>query len=117
MLSTVLVLGMLPGLAFFEAGLLNHKTTVSLFMQMFCGLSVLALMWILVGYRFSVYPLSRLLLYSFIPHAVWPSDLMHRPGFLAPLSAISTTYYFMTSASLTLTKNFTFLRALTAIFK
>ena len=52
MLSTVLVLGMLPGLAFFEAGLLNHKTTVSLFMQMFCGLALLALMWIVVGYRF-----------------------------------------------------------------
>ena len=51
MLSTVLVLGMLPGLAFFEAGLLNHKTTVSLFMQMFCGLALLALMWIVVGYR------------------------------------------------------------------
>jgi Amt family ammonium transporter len=51
MLSTVLVLGMLPGLAFFEAGLLNHKTTISLFMQMFCGLSVLALMWIVCGYR------------------------------------------------------------------
>jgi ammonia channel protein AmtB len=31
MLSTVLVLGMLPGLAFFEAGLLNHKTTISRF--------------------------------------------------------------------------------------
>ncbi len=54
MLSTVLVLGMLPGLAFFEAGLLNHKTTVSLFMQMFCGLAVLALMWIVLGYRFII---------------------------------------------------------------
>jgi ammonia channel protein AmtB len=91
MLSTVLVLGMLPGLAFFEAGLLNHKTTVSLFMQMFCGLSVLALMWIMVGYRFTVFSSPVLLSYILIFPAVWPLDLMHHRGSLALSSATSTT--------------------------
>jgi ammonia channel protein AmtB len=92
MLSTVLVLGMLPGLAFFEAGLLNHKTTVSLFMQMFCGLSVLALMWIFVGYRFrSPFIVPSSFVCFLIPLAAWPSDPTRLPGSPAPSSATSTT--------------------------
>ena len=78
MLSTVLVLGMLPGLAFFEAGLLNHRTTVSLFMQMFCGLALLALMWIVVGYRSEaqLLPADAACFTSMLQPGAWPRRLV-----------------------------------------
>ena len=49
MMATILVLGMMPGLAFFEAGLLRKKNTLSLVTQIFTGLSILAVMWHLFG--------------------------------------------------------------------
>ncbi len=45
LVSTILVLGMMPALAFFEAGLLRSKNTLSLVTQIFGGLVVLAFMW------------------------------------------------------------------------
>jgi Amt family ammonium transporter len=50
LMSTVLVLGMFPGLAFFEAGLLRKKNTTSVLAQVFCGLAILSCMWTAVGY-------------------------------------------------------------------
>lgn len=43
-------LGMMPALAFFEAGLLRKKNTVSLLTQIFVGLSVLAVQWHIIGF-------------------------------------------------------------------
>lgn len=56
LMSTVLVLGMFPGVAFFEAGLLRRKNTTSLLAQVFCGLSCLSVMWVLVGFSLTFGP-------------------------------------------------------------
>jgi Amt family ammonium transporter len=50
LMATVLVLGMFPGVAFFEAGLLRLKNTVTILAQVFCGLAMLSVMWICFGF-------------------------------------------------------------------
>lgn len=50
LLSSVLVLGMMPALAFFEAGMLRSKNTLSVITQVFTGLMVNSVMWFVVGY-------------------------------------------------------------------
>ena len=54
--ATILVLGMLPGLALFEAGLLRSKNTVSITLQVMGGLSVLSTMWFLFGFSLTFGP-------------------------------------------------------------
>lgn len=49
-ISTILVLGMIPALGLFEAGLLRAKNTTSIISQVFGGTVVLALMWDLFGF-------------------------------------------------------------------
>jgi Amt family ammonium transporter len=56
MVATILVLGMMPSLAFFEAGLLRRKDTLSVLVQIFAGLSLLSVMWILFGYSLTFGP-------------------------------------------------------------
>lgn len=50
LISAVLVLGMLPALAFFEAGLLRAKNSLSLITQIMGGFITLSVMWDLFGY-------------------------------------------------------------------
>eukprot|EP00047_Mylnosiga_fluctuans_P016062 m.51374 g.51374 ORF g.51374 m.51374 type:complete len:410 (-) comp6304_c0_seq2:92-1321(-) len=50
MISTVLVLGMIPGLAFFEAGLLRSKTVLSIMMQIFTGFVINSVLWFILGF-------------------------------------------------------------------
>jgi len=50
LVSSILVLSMMPALAFFEAGLLRSINTVSLVTQIMSGTAVLAAMWHLIGY-------------------------------------------------------------------
>jgi Amt family ammonium transporter len=50
LLSFILVLGMMPALAFFEAGLLRSKNTLSLITQILAGLVILSVMWDLFGF-------------------------------------------------------------------
>lgn len=50
LVSSALVLGMMPGLSFFEAGLLRRKSAVSIITQVFIGLALMNLLWILVGF-------------------------------------------------------------------
>ena len=45
LLATVLVLGMMPALAFFEAGLLRRKNTLSIITEVFVGLTMMQFMW------------------------------------------------------------------------
>lgn len=54
LISTVLVLGMMPGLGFFEAGLLRSKNTTSIMIQIFSGASVLSVLWVLFGYSITL---------------------------------------------------------------
>jgi len=49
-ISTILVLGMSPALALFEAGMLRSKSTVSIISQIFAGVITLSVMWVMVGY-------------------------------------------------------------------
>ncbi|KAL6073060.1 Ammonium transporter [Balamuthia mandrillaris] len=50
MVCTVLVLGMMPALAFFEAGLLRAKNTLSIITQIFVGIALMAVLWHLIGF-------------------------------------------------------------------
>ncbi|CAF3434204.1 unnamed protein product [Rotaria socialis] len=50
LISSILVLSMMPALAFFEAGLLKSINTVSLVTQIIGGASILSVMWHLIGY-------------------------------------------------------------------
>ena len=50
LISAVLVMGMLPALAFFEAGLLRAKNSLSLITQIMGGFITLSVMWDLFGY-------------------------------------------------------------------
>lgn len=54
LISTVLVLGMMPGLAFFEAGLLRAKNTTSIVIQIFSGAAFLPVLWVLFGYSLTL---------------------------------------------------------------
>ena len=49
-IATVLVLSMMPGLAFFESGLLRRRSALSVVTQVFVGISVLNLLWFLFGF-------------------------------------------------------------------
>lgn len=53
LIATILVMGMLPALAFFEAGLLRSKNTLSLITQIIGGFITLTMMWDLFGYSFT----------------------------------------------------------------
>jgi len=49
-IATVLVMFMTPGLAFFYAGLVGQKNSISIMMQSFAALGVTTLLWVTVGY-------------------------------------------------------------------
>eukprot|EP00053_Salpingoeca_punica_P013386 m.120945 g.120945 ORF g.120945 m.120945 type:complete len:457 (+) comp16190_c0_seq1:587-1957(+) len=49
MICTVLVLGMMPGLALFEAGLMPSSSTVSILTQVLSGMALNSVMWYLIG--------------------------------------------------------------------
>jgi len=51
-----LVLLMIPALGLFESGLLRKKNAVSVFMQIFCGLALLSVMWFVFGFSLSFGP-------------------------------------------------------------
>jgi ammonium transporter, Amt family len=50
LISTGLVMIMIPALGFFEAGLLRSKNAISVIMQCFSGLAVLSILWIVIGF-------------------------------------------------------------------
>jgi ammonium transporter, Amt family len=50
LVSTGVVMLMIPALGFFEAGLLRSKNSVSVIMQTFSGLAILSILWIVVGF-------------------------------------------------------------------
>ncbi|KYQ99652.1 ammonium transporter [Tieghemostelium lacteum] len=56
LLSTILVLGMMPALAFFEAGLLRSKNTLSIITQVISGIVVLTVMWQAFGFSLTFGP-------------------------------------------------------------
>jgi Amt family ammonium transporter len=51
LVSTILVILMiLPGLALFYAGLVRAKNVLSILMQVLCGFSLIAILWVIYGY-------------------------------------------------------------------
>jgi len=50
LISAALVMLMTPGLAFFYAGMVNHKNVVSTLLQNFIALPLIGLLWIIFGY-------------------------------------------------------------------
>jgi len=70
LVSTVFVLGMSPALAFFEAGMLRSKNTLSIISQIFVGNVVLSVMWLVVGYSLS-FGTSFLGIIGGLDHIFW----------------------------------------------
>ena len=56
LISTALVMFMIPGLAFFYGGLVRRKNILSVLMQCFILLGVLSIQWVLFGYSLSFAP-------------------------------------------------------------
>lgn len=50
LICSALVMLMTPGLAFFYAGMVNRKNVVSTLLQNFVALSVIGLLWVIIGY-------------------------------------------------------------------
>jgi ammonium transporter, Amt family len=50
LISTGLVLLMIPALGFFEAGLIRSKNALSILMQTFSGLAILSVLWFIIGF-------------------------------------------------------------------
>ena len=50
LVSTGLVMIMIPALGFFEAGLIRSKNSLSVIMQSFSGLAILSILWIVIGF-------------------------------------------------------------------
>jgi ammonium transporter, Amt family len=50
LISTALVMLMIPALGFFEAGLIRSKNALSILMQTFSGLAILSVLWFVIGF-------------------------------------------------------------------
>jgi Amt family ammonium transporter len=58
LVSTGLVLLMIPALGFFEAGLIRSKNALSVLMQTFSGLAILSVLWFVIGFTLVYAPPS-----------------------------------------------------------
>ena len=56
LMSTALVMIMLPGLAFFYGGLVRRKNVLSTVMHSFFGLSIVSVVWVVVGFTLAFGP-------------------------------------------------------------
>jgi ammonium transporter, Amt family len=56
LVATALVMLMTPGLAFFYAGMVRRKNVINVLMQSFIALSVVTVLWLVIGYSLSFAP-------------------------------------------------------------
>lgn len=101
LVSTVLVLGMCPALAFFEAGMLRSKNTLSIITQVFVGNTILSVMWLFFGYSL-VFGTSIFGIIGGLDHILWinvPYDKCGR--FAANVPAALHALFHMMFASIT----------------
>src|SRR6476469_9946721 len=56
LMSTALVMIMLPGLALFYGGLVRRKNVLSTIMHSFFGLAIVSVVWVLVGFSLAFAP-------------------------------------------------------------
>lgn len=68
LISTILVMGMLPALAFFEAGMLRSKNTLSIITQIIGGFITLTVMWDLFGYSLTFSPVEYVVSVGYIDY-------------------------------------------------
>jgi Amt family ammonium transporter len=79
LIAGCLVLLMIPALGLFESGLLRKKNTVSIFMQIFFGMSLLSVMWFVFGFSLSFGPSTTGIIgnldWSFLKGIPWDAPL------------------------------------------
>jgi len=78
-----LVLLMIPALGLFESGLLRKKNVVSIFMQIFFGMSLLSVMWFVFGFSLSFGPSTEGIIgnldWTFLKGVPWDDSLDYAP--------------------------------------
>src|SRR4051812_14564687 len=82
--ATALVLSMSPALALFEAGMLRSKNTLSIITQIFSGMIVLSMLWMLVGYSLTFGESAAGIIGNPIQHAFWRNLPYDQPSVHAP---------------------------------
>ena len=79
LIAGCLVLLMIPALGLFESGLLRKKNVVSIFMQIFFGMSLLSVMWFVFGFSLSFGPSTTGIIgnldWSFLKGIPWDAPL------------------------------------------
>ena len=79
LIAGCLVLLMIPALGLFESGLLRKKNVVSIFMQIFFGMSLLSVMWFVFGFSLSFGPSTTGVIgnldWSFLKGIPWDAPL------------------------------------------
>ena len=56
LISTALVMVMLPGLALFYGGLVRRKNVLSTIMHSFFGLAIVSIVWVMIGFSLAFAP-------------------------------------------------------------
>ena len=59
LISSALVMMMIPGLAFFEAGSIRYRNALSILIRIFTGLALLSILWLAVGFSLALSPSSN----------------------------------------------------------
>ena len=79
LIAGCLVLLMIPALGLFESGLLRKKNVVSIFMQIFFGMSLLSVMWFVFGFSLSFGPSTQGIIgnldWTFLKGIPWDAPL------------------------------------------
>ena len=86
LVSTALVMVMLPGLALFYGGLVRRKNVLSTIMHSFFGLALVSIVWVLIGFSLAFAPDANLL---GIPGLIGGLDFV---GFMGVGLTVSDTY-------------------------
>ena len=60
LISTALVMIMLPGLALFYGGLVRRKNVLSTIMHSFFGLAIVSIVWVMIGFSLAFAPDANL---------------------------------------------------------
>ncbi len=102
-ISTLLVFLMIPGLAFFYAGLVRKKNILSVLMACFATLAIVSLQWVLFGYSLAFDPAE--FIHGFLGgfHWVGLSGVLHTPfpGYSATIPHSSYMMFQMMFAVIT----------------
>jgi Amt family ammonium transporter len=97
LMSTALVMIMLPGLALFYGGLVRRKNVLSTIMHSFFGLAIVSVVWVLVGFSLAFGPDANLL---GVPGLVGNLDFVGFMGVgLEPSSVYAVTIPFVLFAA------------------